>query len=361
MSSAAVPFEGRGTELEFLFARFSAALVGKGGVVAIAGDAGIGKSRLVEEFTKICDQVYCMVLTGKCIAGPPSPYLPFRDMLSHRFLVDSYWGGSDRTDRFPFQILELAREISQERPLVMVVEDMHWADEESISLFHFLAKKIRDLKVLLVCTYRPKEILSAGAGQDHAWYTALMEMRKNRLCEEMVICPLSKRELGKVVDNILNGQFDKASIERMLSSTGSNTLYFIETLLSMADEGSIQFENDFWKIKAGTEVPVNDPVRQAVLSQLDTLSRMERQILEMASVMGVVFEYSVVAGVLDLSDTNTSELLDRVETRTNLVKDTGKGYRFSDTLTRDVIRGQISPMRQKEFLKAADRLLSRQI
>jgi predicted ATPase len=362
MSSVAVSFQGRGTELEFLLDRLSAALIGQGTTVAIAGEAGIGKTRLLEEFRKIGDQVDCMMLTGRCIAGPPSPYLPFRDMLPRHLLVESYWGrpdGPGDADRFPFQMLSLVREISRDRTLVLILEDMHWADEESISLLQFLSKKTRGLRVMLVATYRPKEIISSGTDRPHPLYAALTDMRKECLCEEMVIGPLGKAELGRISEDILKGPFEEASINRLLSSTGSNTLYFIETLVSMAEGGSIRQENGVWGIGPGTAVPVNDPVRQAVLGQLDTLTRTERRLLELASVMGVVFEYAVVAEVLGMEATKVSELLDGVETRTELVRDTGKGYRFSDTLTRDVIRGQISPMRQKEFLKAVDRLLGK--
>lgn len=366
MSSLAVGFEGRGAELEFLLARLSAALSGRGTIIAIAGEAGIGKTRLVGEFKKICNLADCLVLYGECIAGPPFPYLPFRDMLPRGYVVDSYEGRRvddgpvKNEDRFPFQILGLIEEISKDRPLVIILEDMHWADQESASVLHFLGKRIRDLKVLMVCTYRPKEILSSGSNRIHPFYGAMLKIRKEGLCEEMVLGPLERQELKKIANTILDLPFESASLEHLLDCTGDNTQYFIETMLSMVSQGGITLNDGVCKIAPGTIVTSNDPVKQAVLGQMDLLTRSERRILELASVMGIRFDHCIVAEVLEQDSTAVSEMLDAVETRTDLIKDLGDGYCFSDTLTRDVIKAQISPMRQKEFLRVIGKLQNKQ-
>jgi predicted ATPase len=360
MSSFTAAFEGRCAELEFLLARLSGALSGGGGLVVIAGEAGIGKTRLVDEFKKIGSQVDCEILTGKCISGPPSPYLPFRDMLPRRWVMDEFHeeaGNAKDGDRFPYRILDLVKELSEEKTLIIVLEDMQWADEYSTTLLHFLSRRIHELNVIIVCTYRPKEILNIGAERRHPLYETLKEMRKEDLCDEIVLGPLGKPELGMIADSILDHPLERASLEHLMSCTGSNTLYFIETLLSMVAEGVIVLDEGIWMMTQGTRVPLNDSVRQAVLAQMDLLTGLERRILELASVMGIRFDYTVVADMLEQDRSTVSELLDAIETRTELIKDVGEGYCFSDDLTREVIRAQISPMRQKEFLKAADRLL----
>jgi predicted ATPase len=358
MSSAAVAFEGRCKELEFLLARLSAALIGEGGVVAIAGEAGIGKTRLVGEFKKIGDQVGCTAFIGMCIAGPPSSYLPFRDMLPRGVITEALRGGVGGTiegDHFPFLMLDMIRKMSRDRTLIIILEDMQWADEDSVSLLHFLAKRIEGLKVLIVCTYRPKEILATGKDQTHPFYDTLQEMRRECLCEEIVLGPLGEKELGKIAENILGGPFEPTSLQRLLDSTGSNVLYFIETLMSMTSEGGILQDNGIWMMKTGAEIPLNESVRQTVLGQLDILTRSERRLLELASVIGVSFNYSLIADVIELEPMKVSELFDNIETRTDLVRDVGDGYCFRDVITRDIIRAQVSPMRQKEFLKAANK------
>ncbi len=365
MSSMAVAFEGRSAELEFLLARLSAALTGNGTIIAIAGEAGIGKTRLMNEFKKIGSLADCLVLYGECIAGPPFPYLPFRDMLPRGCVVDPNEGGRKEDgpvmeDRFPSQILRLIEEISKDRPLVIILEDMQWADQESASVLHLLGKRIRNLKVLMVCTYRPKEILGSGSNRMHPFYEAMLEIRKEGLCEEMVLGPLGRQELRMIANTILDHPFESASLEHLLDCTGENTQYFIETLQSMVSQGGMTLDEGVWKIAPGTIITSNDPVKQAILGQMDLLTRSERRILELASVMGTRFDHCIVADALEQDRTTVSEMLDAVETRTDLIKDVGDGYCFRDILTRDVIKAQISPMRQREFLRVIGKLQNKQ-
>ena len=360
MTPVEVEFEGRSKELEFLLNRLGGALSGKGGTVIIAGEAGVGKTRLVEEFRKMGLQVGCTILLGRCLSGPPSSYLPFRDLLPRMLVTRLAEDPDPRTgEQFPFHFMGLVGDICEEGTLIIILEDMQYADPDSTTLLHFLGRKVKGLKVMVVCTYRPKEILNARADRKHPFFEMMVEMRRESLCEEMVLGPLRKMELARIAESILGGRLEEASLEHLIGFTGSNTLNFIGTLESMAEGEGLVRDGGGWKMLPEMAVPLKGPVMQAVLGQMDFLSRPERRVLELASVMGVNFDCSLVAEVMGQEHTKVSEMLDSIETRTDLIKEVGDGYCFSDVMTRDVIREQISPMRQRELLRAAERSLNK--
>src|SRR5580765_4813790 len=149
---------GRVRELEELERALASAGAGRGGIVLVAGEAGIGKTRLVSEFADRARAVGFEVLLGRSIdfAGAEVPYLPFADALGD--IGDGAAGSQLRVFR---AVLAAIAERASAAPQLLCLEDLHWADPSTLDLVVFLAHNLDTVPVLLVATYRDDEPASA--------------------------------------------------------------------------------------------------------------------------------------------------------------------------------------------------------
>ena len=153
---------GRDAELTELTAALHRAVGGHGGLVLIEGDAGIGKSRLVDDFARQAESSGSRVVTGACLPFADAvPYAPFAHILAV-LAVDGGAGtvvpsAADPSDRFRFfgWVTERLVGAASERPMVVVVEDVHWADESTGDLLLYVAAAVRTAPVLVIATRRP--------------------------------------------------------------------------------------------------------------------------------------------------------------------------------------------------------------
>jgi hypothetical protein len=190
------PIVGRHLEMEFLKTKIKEADNGISNTLVVGGEAGIGKTRLIEELVHLANGRGFLSCVGRCIVGPPLPLLPFIDVFScflknpsfrkrveYRDAASSsqpvgegdlnqiiqFWlagapGTRQDKDALMLQTLDMLRRASRQGPILIVLEDIQWADGPSLYLLHSLARNLSGLKVLMVCTLRVEE-LSPGAGE----------------------------------------------------------------------------------------------------------------------------------------------------------------------------------------------------
>src|SRR6267142_4093991 len=221
------PMVGRERPTERLLTLHREVRLGEGAAVCVAGEAGIGKSRLVEEFCRTCRREGSRVLVASCLfGGGGSSYLPVADALRQyfalrgvdsapalqRFLFDRSprLAGSipvlSRFLRFAFatngptseeELWEVLDQVlcfvSEERPLVLVLEDLQWADEGSVRLFHFLTRRAAGRRTLLIGTYRPEEAITESDGRPHPLQTALRLLGREDRFERIELARLDRR------------------------------------------------------------------------------------------------------------------------------------------------------------------------
>jgi class 3 adenylate cyclase/tetratricopeptide (TPR) repeat protein len=308
------PLVGRAEELTRLRSAFEDAVAARTArLVAVLGEAGMGKSRLVEEFVHGAERS-ATVLRGRCLPyGRGITFWPLIEILraaagvrdedgpaEARAKLEACAGDADVARRLAslsglsdelFSLDELfwaTRKLSEtlaaEQPLVLVFEDVHWAESTLLDLLASLAANVVDVPLLVVCPARPM-LTEVRPG----W---LDETRATQLALE----PLSPEASAAVAANVLGEAVLDAGVRARIVESAEGNPLFVEQLLSMlVDEGLVRQEGDRWVPTGDLSQLALPPTIHALLAaRLDLLSPDERAVIEPASVVGLGFHEDAV-------------------------------------------------------------------
>jgi DNA-binding NtrC family response regulator/tetratricopeptide (TPR) repeat protein len=358
LGSGLVQFVGRRNELDLLESRLQSAQRGQTQVVGIVGEAGIGKSRLIYEFRQTIGGREVDYLEAYCLSyGSAVPYLPVLDLVRagchlaesdapeivavkvRRALDDLGLAGGELTpyvlhvlgikedpERFAadspetlrgriFDILrQMLRRRSRRRPVVLVVEDLHWIDATSEEFFESLVDGLAGAPMLLIATYR--------SGYRPRWID-------KSYATQMALLPLDESEARRVVQAVLGvAAVPDSVLDLILSKADGNAFFLQELALAVREPGD-----------PTAPVVVPDTVQDVLLARIDRLPDEERRLLTSAAVAGKDFSLSVLQAILDLSADTARRGLARLEAA-EFVHETGLGsdaeYTFKHALTHEV-------------------------
>src|SRR5499427_7206311 len=328
------PLVGRERALATLWERFREVKAGRGQVIGIAGEAGIGKSRLVLEFRRALAQAGEAVtwLEGHCISfGQASPFLPLIELLREHFEIDEFDGEPDIIAKVEqgmrrmgeleahlpairsllsvapgdpaFAALEgaarrrhlfaalraLSLRGAQLRPLVLVVEDLHWIDTSSEEFLTFLLDAVAGVPLLLLVTYR---IGYAPPFGSRSFYTTL------------TLHGFSEAETLAMAGHVLGIAQFPAELQTALMAKAEGVPLFIEEVTkTLLDLGVLQRDNGGYRlVKNLSEVSVPDTIQAIIMARLDRLGENGKHTVQLASVIGRQFLVRLLARIAGLRD-----------------------------------------------------------
>ncbi len=358
-------FVGRETEAGVLAAALGRAKGGRGQVVAIVGEAGMGKSRLVHEFLQGPARGFSLSAAAmphdnnapyRLIAGTLRTWLGVADQDSKaeideklvgamtaldgpslsdlaplRFLLDlptqsHEWDGLDpaqRRARTHEAVLSLVFKVADTAPFILVVEDLHWADAESRSLVDAIVDRLGRSRLLLVATYRPEH-------RNH-W-------SQYRYCSLVQLGPLDGDAAEALLKNLLGAGDELGPLRDRVIEKSEGTPFFLEEMVrALVETGVLVNTLDSYRLTRKLEdVEVPQSVRAVLASRIDRLPPAERALLQIASVIGKEAPVSllrVVAGLLqDLLERQLGELRAQ-EFLYELRRPSGHDYSFRHALT----------------------------
>ncbi|MET0977012.1 MAG: AAA family ATPase [Leifsonia sp.] len=341
---------GRTAELGLLRAAAAAAAAGSARTVVIGGEAGIGKSRLIDEFLAESTDVF-RVLLGQCVdlGSVASPYAPIKGIL--RTLADDV--GAERmldvagpgraalaallpelgpavadvdTPAVRGQLHEvvavLLEAFSRERPIIVAVEDLHWIDSASLSLLRFLVRALVTGRVLLVLSYRTEDVT-----RGHPVRAFLSEVERSRSVERLEVTRLTRAQVRRQVRAI---------------SGEAPTDAAVETFFARSD-GIPFFVEELWGIdafSAGARLP--DTLRDLLLVRYERLSEPARGLLRLLSTGGVRLSHALLSAVF----TGTADELDaaaRESVIAGVLVIDGDDYAFRHALVREAVLDDLLP------------------
>jgi class 3 adenylate cyclase len=342
------PLVGRGRELAVLHDALAAAVSEPGlRAVTVSGPAGIGKSRLTHELIRaIADDA--TVLHGRCLSyGESVTYRPLRDVLGSADAVASALEGepdaeaiaarleavygTDLTvpaDEVPWAFRRYCETLASRRPLVLALDDLHWAAPALLDLVGYLAESARSAPILLICVTREE----------------LDEERPDfpATAERLVLEPLSDAETDELVDHLLpESELDDETRGRLVASAEGNPLFLEQLIAHVRETGLL-------------EPP---PTLRALLAaRLDRLGPGERGVLERAAVVGREFALGDVTDLLDAVASPTARAhLDVLVGRGFLRPARDAGFRFRHGLVHDAVyRGAPKGLRAELHERFAD-------
>ncbi|GIG62412.1 helix-turn-helix transcriptional regulator [Longispora fulva] len=325
-------FVGRGPELAALLAAFRDESVS---MVLLSGEAGIGKSRLVHEFTTRLG-AQPLVLTGRCLefGNDGLPFAPFVGVMrgltpgSSTSLAAWLPDLALPVDRFRLfgEVLTVLERAAEARPLVLVLEDLHWADASSLELLTFLVANLGHSGVFLVGTHR------APAG---ALRHLVAELARLPAVHRVALAPLSRHEAGRHLAALLGREPEPTLVARVFERSRGNPL-FVEAL-------------------SGSPEDTPAELLELLRAQLPELTGDAGHVLTVAAVAGTVVEHEVLAAVAGLPERDLHHALRYLVDKHALLP-TDTGYAFRHALIRQAVYDLLLPVektrRHAEFATA---------
>jgi DNA-binding NarL/FixJ family response regulator len=355
---ATTAFVGRLGELERLEEGMWQAAAGQGGTVLLAGDAGIGKTRLVTELGARARAAGAQTLVGRCIdlVGAEVPYLPvveaFRPLTARedvrgllrstgelRWLLPGAAVGGERTrpggdsPRSQLGLLEellaLLGAVAAAEPVVLVLEDLHWADRSTLDLVAFLAHNLSEQRVLLVGTYRGDEL--PANDRLRRLVTGLL---RAGVATRLELGPLGREELEALLITRGGAPLSPALTVAIVTRSEGNP-FFAEELLAAADQG-------------GPDLP--RVLRDLLLQRVAQLDRKTHDMLRVAAAAGRDVPYPLLRSVVDVPEGELRQALRGAADHGVLVGDQAGGtFRFRHALLAEAIYGTLLPGEREEL------------
>jgi predicted ATPase/class 3 adenylate cyclase len=364
-------FVGREEELVKLHAALDDARAGRGRLVVLAGEAGIGKTRLTEELSSRARSLEVRVLVGHCYDGEGAPaYWPWIQMLRDHAesrdpaelaaemgpgaadiaqivpVVKSRLPGLEapaslQPDEARFRLFDsvgtFLRRTAKASPLVLILEDLHWADRSSLQLLDFLAPEIARMVLLVVVTYRDAEV---DPSHPLAWLLGRLPRAPGY--ERIRLSGLTEHQLQLLLDRLAGRPVPSPFVRAIHSETEGNPFFVLEMLRHLIEEGIVYFERDRWTSQVNPlQLGMPAGVREVIARRLAHLSEACRRVLAVAAVLGRDF------GVETLGRLVHEEKLDALleEARgARLIEErewARPRFRFSHALVREVLYVEI--------------------
>ncbi|MBB4912442.1 helix-turn-helix transcriptional regulator [Actinophytocola algeriensis] len=329
---------GRRSELAVLAAALTDATAGTGRLVLVEGDAGVGKTRLTQEFADQAARDGATVLSGGCLQLEADiPYAPFEEAL--RGLPERqalFGGGTDRATVFRRVADVIA---AAGRPVVLVLEDLHWADASTRDLFVFLQRALRHAPVLQIGTHRSGEV-----GGDHPVAGVVAELGRLPHTERLRLPPLDPAETTALARGLL-GVEPGGEMVKMLLARAEGNPFFTEELIAA------------WPARG--EVP--QTVREVVITRLARLTEGARQLSRLASVIGRTVSHDLLAELAALAALSEADIGGSVRDLIHhgqLVTSGEDGYAFRHALIREAIYADLLPGERRAAHARVARLLA---
>jgi DNA-binding CsgD family transcriptional regulator len=334
------PVVGRARELWELERALAATQKGSGTTALIAGEAGIGKTRLASELALRARAAGFEALLGRSIdlVGTELPYQPFVEALRP---LGGLREDDDHAARSQLQVFEETRALLADRatttPVLLVLEDLHWADTSTLDLVVFLAHNVEDLPVLLVATFRADELSSA-----ERVHRLAEGVRRSGSALMLELGPLERGDLTTLLAARTGGLPATAVTDAIVARSEGNP-FFAEELLEASGE------------RAG-ELPRG--LRDVLLRRVSGLDDQTQGVLRLAAAAGRDVGYPLLRGAATLPERRVRESLRRAVDHGVLVADQETGsFRFRHALLAEAIYTTILPGEREELhAKLADEL-----
>ena len=384
---------GRGSTLKALQAGLETASDEHGLLLCVAGEAGIGKTTVVENFLAelTAGDASCTIVRGRCserLAGTEA-YLPFLEALEtllrgdagesvarrmqrvapswYRQIVPLAAGKSAEPtatsqERMKLELGALLQELFAAQPLILFFDDLHWADASTVDLLTFVARRFDAMRALIVVTYRPEELQLA----EHPFLQVKLDLEARGVCREILLDLLSQADIQEYLALEYPGHRFPAAFPALIHSrTEGSPLFMVDLLRYMRDQQVMVQDGTGWALAHSIPDIQRDlpqSVRSMIQKKINRLDESHRRLLVTASVQGNEFHSAVLARVLETDAADVEEQLQLLDSVHALVQPMGEEefpdrtftlrYCFVHVLYQNALSDSLAPTR-KASLSAA--------
>ncbi len=370
-------FIGRSDELQRLIALYRTAAEFGLQVCLINGEAGVGKTRLIQELYNSIKQENVQFLQGVCFdTSIPMPYQPIREALSNFIEREEYYGYSILrtlpesakveilkvipsldTKRLGIQsammpdpvqdeyrlfdgIYQIFKKIAAKSPLVLFLDDIHWADTASLELFSYLIRNARDSHILICLTYRPEEVLD-GNIERGAMASTIHRISRLLKIERFNLMPLDKKHVEEILNSIFAPhRYPKELVDLVFRETEGNPFFVEELLKSLIENKVIEFVDNAIVLKPTESINMPSSIRDLVIDRIEKLPSELQELLRIAATVGQEFSLRLLSGITNKNEGHIQDILD-CGMDANIIKEdfstSEEKFSFTHCKTREVL------------------------
>ena len=373
-------FVGRVEELRSLVMHLEGASDGRPRVVAISGEAGVGKTTLIRQLEPEVRLRAGSLVIGRCHeADVQPPYAPWaevingirrldmserRDWRELPQLVPALAGDGPREGQggskymLLEEIAEYIRIAAQDRPLVISLDDMQWADSASWDTLEYLIPQLENERLLITLTMRAEETYGESLERRR-------RLSRNERFHELNLSRLTRDELKQWIEAAFHRQdVGREFLAFLYRHTEGNPLFVVQVLRTLVDEGAVWYTGERWEWKPVSELRLPLGVSDLISRRLGRLSQKSQQILTTAAVIGREFDLDLA---IDAGAGSEEELLDAVDEAIAASVLTSTGERGGDRFTfahgvmAEVLRESINPRRRRRIEERVAQAMERRM
>ena len=382
---------GRDEALSRMRGWFDKMLGGERQIVFVTGEAGIGKTALVDTFARTIASRSIRIGRGQCLEqyGTGEAYLPFLEAIGRLsreeeelvavlrahapmwlLQMPSLLSAADREllsrevfgatrERMLREMGEALETLAAAMPLVLIVEDLHWSDYSTLDLISYLARQGQAAQLMVIGTYRPVELIVSG----HPLKAVKQELLAKQQCEELPLEYLSERAIGEYLSvRFPTNEFPAQLAGLIHQRTEGNPLFMVNAVDYLVARGFISEHELRWELAGeieNVEVGVPDSIKQMIEMQIDHLDANEQRTLEAASVAGAEFSMLAVVAGLDEDRTLIETRCDELARQGHFIQHCGiqvlpngeavSRYGFIHALYRNVLYERVAASRRVQL------------
>lgn len=381
------PLIGRNKELQGLLACWEAAQIGQGQLALVTGEPGIGKTSLIQHVAeRVAPPV---VLVGGCREPEGGPaYAPFTQILRAYFETVPPEFFDARAHQLISNFIRLAPEIRQvlpnlpeppllepkqeqlrlmsnlaqfikratrERPWLIILEDLQWADHSSLELLRYLSHNLSSMSLLIIGAYQDTEV-EVG----HPLLETVRDLSNQATYHHFPLSRLTLSDLSQLLANIWNQPVPKGLVEKIYQHTEGNPFYVEEVAKGLVDDGIIRMQDGMWQFPTLEDLRLPQTIHEAVWSRIRHLSPDTQALLRQAAVLGQIFELNHLCQMSGLSEWEILEHLD-IALERHLIQEApgGDALRFSHAEMQYVLYADMGPLRRRMLHRQAGEALER--
>ncbi|HEV3363483.1 MAG TPA: AAA family ATPase, partial [Acidimicrobiia bacterium] len=376
-------FVGRDAELERLDQLWKEAVAGERRVALLAGEPGVGKTRLAAELTNRVHEDGHTVLAGRCDEDLGVPYQPFVEALRH--FVDHTPAAElrERLGRYGGELVRLLPELAEavpdlplplqsdpeteryrlfdavvawlsptsaDRPVVLLVDDLHWAAKPTLLLLRHILRSSEPLRLLILGTYRDTEL-----GRRHPLSELLADLRRMTGVERLALSGLDAAAVTAFVEQTAGHGLEPEEepfAQAIYAETEGNPFFVGEVLRHLAETGAVERRQGRWVATAEIEeLGIPEGIRDVVGRRLSRLSDEGNDVLALAAVVGVEFELSVLRRAGGFGEDVVAAAIDEAMAArlVSEVQGASTHYRFAHALVRATLYDELTAARKVAF------------
>jgi len=392
-------FVGRKKEIQEFQNFLEDAKKGLGRLIFIEGEVGIGKTRLGEEFSRFSKEEDVWYIQGQGLHSERAdPFLPIIDALRNFFHTEDaiieqrssddpplmsrivlgsiYEQGSIRdslldefdSERRPvsFRDLEAIQrerdrifdnlggvfdELSSMKPVVLFLDDLHWADNSTLQFLRYLARRIGKLPMVVYGTYRPEDLHDVE-GEQAPLVEVIQFMSREKLFTHTLLARLTKDEVAQLVRSFLGrDEIPDSFIDPINEKSEGNPFFVEEVLLDLLERGVIDpKERDWPQVLDPQTLSIPDTLKDVIWARVKRLTKFDQKVLRYAAIIGRRFHFTYLQELLDADEDELLDAIDDLLALRIILEDTDTDeeyYRFENSVMWDLIYNELSRSRQR--------------